>query len=158
MAGARGTPARRKGVLITKKDKRRFWTKVQKGKGKDACWWWTGAIGQNGQTHFSYKNRTIRANQFSWMLHNGEIPDKKELHIKCGNYCCVNPDHLSIGIPKERTKKSRMGVCSVCGEEELIKYIYDDGCRGPPPLPIAASASSYRDPRWGLRPLKCLSE
>jgi hypothetical protein len=118
-------------VVIDRKAKRRFWAKVQKGKGKDACWWWSGAKAPSGQTQFTLEGKRIRAHQFSWLLHHGEIPEGMQVQIKCGNYCCVNPDHLKVGTPKEKeTRKSRFGVCKVCGEEEDTKYIYDDGCRG----------------------------
>ena len=80
----------------------RFWSKVDRSGGPDACWPWTTAgrviDGEYG------KFRLRGAHRVSWELANGPIPDGLCVLHRCDNPPCVRPDHLWIGTKKDNIR------------------------------------------------------
>lgn len=77
----------------------RFWAKVQKLPGPDACWIWTAALNGCGYGAFTLptgrkKGRQVRAHRFAYELLHGPIPGGLPLDHTCGRPLCVNPAHL----------------------------------------------------------------
>lgn len=92
----------------------RFWAKVDKSGGEDACWLWTASLTDQGYGSFwlSKDQDKYRAHRFSYEEWEGEIPDGLVLDHTCHNdtecssdsSCshrrCVNPKHLEAVTQK----------------------------------------------------------
>lgn len=80
----------------------RFWSKVDKSAGVDACWPWTakskhkagyGVISVDGKRNVSHR--------VAWELARGEIPPGMHVCHKCDNPPCCNPSHYFLGTPAD---------------------------------------------------------
>tara|TARA_R110000868_G_scaffold307634_3_gene569293 strand:- start:1113 stop:1592 length:480 start_codon:yes stop_codon:yes gene_type:complete len=88
---------------LTQKQIDKFWARVDKSGGDDACWNWTGCCDKGyGKVGYNYKY---------WQTHNlalrltaGPPPNplvKNALHSCKQNRKCCNPKHLRWGTHKE---------------------------------------------------------
>ncbi len=65
----------------------------------DGCVIWTGAISPNGYGTIrtdSPNPKTIYVHRLAYELALGEITEKHDVHHKCENKLCCNPNHLKI--------------------------------------------------------------
>jgi len=80
----------------------RFWAQVQK---TEQCWLWIGGTDKDGYGSMRAKlgGRLFRrAHRNSYSLHSGEIvQDGMVVMHSCDTPKCVNPDHLSVGTPRD---------------------------------------------------------
>lgn len=80
----------------------RFWSKVDRSGGPDACWTWTASLATNGYGQWYPRDGVhVPAHRFAKMLEAGSTLEFREVVMhararKCAK-SCVNPGHLVIG-------------------------------------------------------------
>lgn len=81
----------------------RLLAKIEKRDGgyTSPCWFWTGAMFQNGYAAIKAGRRAARAHRVSYETFIGPIPDDLTIDHLCRNKSCVNPDHLEPVTNKE---------------------------------------------------------
>lgn len=77
------------------KDKKRFWSKVQKT--RKGCWIFLGGKNKDGYGQFTIKFKTYLAHRFSFALKQGKIPKGMLVCHTCDTPACVRPLHLFLG-------------------------------------------------------------
>lgn len=78
----------------------RFATRYRLEPGSD-CWLWTGALNAQGYGKIQADGRRLTAQQASYLLHHGVIPEGLEIDHLCRNPACVNPAHLEAVTHRE---------------------------------------------------------
>lgn len=79
----------------------RFWSKVDKSAGPDACWPYTEYINENGYGQFYINRRQIIASRAAFMFANNCAIDGLVIRHECDNPICCNPAHLVLGTQTE---------------------------------------------------------
>lgn len=73
---------------------------------KRTCWYWAGPrTGDNYGIVPINDVKPLYAHRLSWMIYNGFIPKKQDVHHLCNNPLCVRPDHLKL-IRRDRHRKN----------------------------------------------------
>jgi hypothetical protein len=73
----------------------------------DECWNWIGAKDTEGYGNlYIGKSKYSKAHIFSYIYHYGSIPADMQVHHKCVNTSCVNPNHLQLLTGSENNEKS----------------------------------------------------
>lgn len=80
----------------------RFWARVDRSGGPDACWPWTGkSTMRYGYGLLTWKQRLVNAARLAYELVVGPIPAGLDLLHSCDNPPCCNPKHLRPGTHME---------------------------------------------------------
>ena len=95
----------------------RFWSKVHKRRGRNACWIWTAGT-RNGYGNLSVHGEKIDAHRFAWQLEHGEeVPEGLMVRHLCeGPKLCVRPGHLGLGNLKANALDEVMRRRGLCGK------------------------------------------
>jgi len=89
---------KKRGSIIT--PFQRFKNKVKVNK-ETGCWEWQAGLNIDGYGQFWYENSGSLAHRWSYEHFIGKIPKGLCACHHCDNPCCVNPDHLFLGIQKD---------------------------------------------------------
>jgi HNH endonuclease len=66
------------------------------------CWWWTGAVADDGYGRVSVGDVTWRVSRWVWTAWRGPIPPGLVvMHRVCDEPLCARLDHLAVGTQQE---------------------------------------------------------
>lgn len=92
----------------------RFWSRVDRSGGFDACWIWTGAKTKDGYGHFRSGAKDIYSHRFSYEITFGALPARNCACHRCDTPICCNPFHIFPGTMADnmadRDEKGRVGI------------------------------------------------
>ncbi len=96
-------------IKLNEKDIERFWKKVDKSGGPDACWLWTATKYRQGYGGFRIKRDVFLAHRVAWSITHGQIPHNTSYHGVCvchdcpngDNPTCCNPSHMFLGSQRK---------------------------------------------------------
>lgn len=80
----------------------RFYGKVERLEGDDACWLWLGAKNTNGYGVVRVATQLLLAHRVSWRIaHRRKPPLDREIAHRCDVRACVRPSHLFVATHAE---------------------------------------------------------
>lgn len=92
---------------MTHSVEQRFWSKVDRSAGAQACWIWTAAKYQSGYGAFWFGSKNVRAHRFAWEIVTGQPIGDLLIDHRCHNPACVNPNHLRPVTNKQNGENRR---------------------------------------------------
>jgi len=120
---------------------KRFWRNVDKDD-EDECWDWNMSLDIGGYGIMTFrrpweggKTSSMKAHRYSWLIHNGLIPEGILVLHTCDIPACCNPNHLFLGTTQDniddKVRKGNARGNSIPRTPEQRKAI-GDKARGRP--------------------------
>lgn len=83
----------------------RFWAKVDRSGGPDACWPWMAGRFSSGYGVFVFNRKSVPAHRWAYESEIGPIPEGLELDHLCRNRACQNARHLEPVTHAENVRR-----------------------------------------------------
>lgn len=104
-------PRKKRGI---EEDLRIFWGNVDKSKGPERCWLWTGEKYPTGYGYTQYDGKRWKTSRLAFTLQRRPIPDGKYVLHTCDTPACVQKLHLFLGTQADNVRdmdlKGRRGT------------------------------------------------
>lgn len=109
----------------------RFWEKVDRSGGPNACWLWLGGTQRGYGIFWPTPERSEGAHRYAYKTLVGPIPEGMELdHVRargCTNTHCVNPAHLEVVTPRiNKLRGNGMSARYARATQCLYGHPYDE--------------------------------
>jgi HNH endonuclease len=102
---------------------KRFWSKVDKSGGPEACWPWNAGKGWFGHGQFWLNGKTRSAHVVAYEMEHGPVPEGKVVRHSCDFAPCCNQLHLRLGTQADnvadRVARGRSAVGEGNGNAKL---------------------------------------
>lgn len=97
---------------------------------ENGCWPWRGDFGNSRYGVMAHRGKARTAHRWAWINTHGPIPDGHQIHHKCGNPSCVNPEHLEAVSVSEHAERHLTESCERGHEwTKENTYVNKDGNR-----------------------------
>ena len=105
----------------------RFWEKIDRSGGHDACWEFQGARHTFGYGKIGVAGGHPQdAHRLAWQFTHGDIPEGMEVCHQCDNPPCCNPAHLFLGTRKENAHDAmRKGRTTIGERNPMAKLTWE---------------------------------
>lgn len=90
--------------MSTKSLQDRFWAKVDRSGGPDACWPWLGAKNTDGYGQINVNGKRVSAHRLAYKLATGKSLGALHGRHKCNHRWCANPAHIEPGTISENAR------------------------------------------------------
>lgn len=81
---------------------------VKLPKNPASCWEWVGHVNPQGLPTKQVNGKPMAAKRWMWSQLFGDPPPGLEVFGTCGTLTCINPYHLSCGLPHDRVQRGSL--------------------------------------------------